>query len=140
MYAEKAYKIACKAHKGQKDKGGNDYILHPCAVANMLETDIEKAVAYLHDVVEDTDITFDDLRNEKFPLTVINAVDAITKRKGETYDDYIARVAENKIARIVKIADMTHNSDISRISNPTLKDIERVNNYNKKIKKLKVLK
>lgn len=140
MYAYKAYKIAYQAHKGQKDKGGNDYILHPCAVANMLESDIDKAVAYLHDVVEDTEITIDDLKELDFPDIIINAVDAITKRKNETYDAYIERVAKNNIAKKVKLADIKHNLDITRIENPTMKDYKRINNYKNKIEKLKTSK
>lgn len=139
MYAEKAYMIACKEHRGQKDKGGNDYILHPCAVADMLETDIEKAVAYLHDVVEDTKVTIDDLKRLDFPDVIINAVEAITKRENETYNIYIERVAKNPIAKNVKLADMEHNSDISRISNPRQADLERCKKYKEKINELKAL-
>lgn len=75
MSAETAYMIACKEHRGQKDKSGNDYILHPCAVADMLETDIEKAVAYLHDVVEDTKVTIDDLKRLDFPDVILTHLD-----------------------------------------------------------------
>lgn len=81
MHAQRAYALAKKAHLGQKDKGGNDYIEHPKAVASMMDTDIEKAVAYLHDVVEDTKISFDDLKEYGFPNQIIEAVKALTKQK-----------------------------------------------------------
>lgn len=123
-FLEKAIEISTKAHKGQKDKAGKDYINHPMTVAAMVNEDNEKIVAYLHDVVEDTNVTLADLKEVGFDNNVIEAIDAITKRDGENYDDYIYRVSNNKIAKQVKIADMTHNSDISRFDNPSQKDIE----------------
>lgn len=132
-----AYKIAFDAHKGQKDRGGKDYILHPLYVAKLVQSEEEKIVALLHDVIEDTDITLDDLRASGFPESVINALDAITKRPGETYSDYLERVVENPIALSVKIADITHNADLSRIPNPTEKDIARTAKYNEALKYLK---
>ena len=123
-FLEKAIEISTKAHKGQKYKAGKDYINHPMTVAAMVNEDNEKIVAYLHDVVEDTNVTLADLKEVGFDNDVIEAIDAITKRDGENYDDYIYRVSNNKIAKQVKIADMTHNSDISRFDNPSQKDIE----------------
>lgn len=123
-FLEKAIEISTKAHKGQKDKAGKDYINHPMTVAAMVNEDNEKIVAYLHDVVEDTNVTLADLKEVGFDNDVIEAIDAITKRDGENYDDYIYRVSNNKIAKQVKIADMTHNSDISRFDNLSQKDIE----------------
>ena len=123
-FLEKAIEISTKAHKGQKDKAGKDYINHPMTVAAMVNEDNEKIVAYLHDVVEDTNVTLADLKEVGFDNDVIEAIDAITKRDGENYDDYIYRVSNNKIAKQVKMADMTHNSDISRFDNPSQKDIE----------------
>ncbi|NBK97102.1 MAG: HD domain-containing protein [Erysipelotrichia bacterium] len=136
MYAKKAYELAKQAHKGQVDKAGKEYINHPCAVAKMVDTDIEKAVAYLHDVVEDTDITLEYL-STIFPVEIINAVDAITKRVNEPYEQYLSRVESNAIAKKVKIADMTHNSMIKRFSNPSDKDYQRVDKYKKELKRLK---
>lgn len=133
MYSDIAFQLAKQAHKGQKDKAGTDYIYHPIHIAAQMETDIEKAVAYLHDVVEDTDITLCDLSNMGFPEQIVEAVDAITKRSGEPYDHYIKRVTENPVAKKVKIADMMHNSDISRFRNPTKKDHERCNRYKSKL-------
>lgn len=136
MYAQRAYALAKKAHLGQKDKGGNDYIEHPKAVASMMDTDIEKAVAYLHDVVEDTKISFDDLKEYGFPNQIIEAVKALTKQKNESYDVYIDRVIKNLIAKKVKLADMKHNSDITRIKNPSQKDYDRCQKYLDKIQYL----
>lgn len=136
MYAQRAYALAKKAHLGQKDKGGNDYIEHPKAVASMMDTDIEKAVAYLHDVVEDTKISFDDLKEYGFPNQIIEAVKALTKQKNESYGVYIDRVIKNPIAKKVKLADMKHNSDITRIKNPSQKDYDRCQKYLDKIQYL----
>lgn len=136
MYAQRAYALAKKAHLGQKDKGGNDYIEHPKAVASMMDTDIEKAVAYLHDVVEDTKISFDDLKEYGFPNQIIEAVKALTKQKNESYDVYIDRVIRDSIAKKVKLADMKHNSDITRIKNPSQKDYDRCQKYLDKIQYL----
>lgn len=136
MYAQRAYALAKKAHLGQKDKGGNDYIEHPKAVASMMDTDIEKAVAYLHDVVEDTKISFDDLKEYGFPNQIIEAVKALTKQKNESYDVYIDRVIKNPIAKKVKLVDMKHNSDITRIKNPSQKDYDRCQKYLDKIQYL----
>ena len=135
-FLEKAIEISTKAHKGQKDKAGKDYINHPMTVAAMVNEDNEKIVAYLHDVVEDTNVTLADLKEVGFDNDVIEAIDAITKRDGENYDDYIYRVSNNKIAKQVKIADMTHNSDISRFDNPSQKDIEWCKKYKRKIEAL----
>lgn len=131
-FLEKAIEISTKAHKGQKDKAGKDYINHPMTVAAMVNEDNEKIVAYLHDVVEDTNVTLADLKEVGFDNDVIEAIDAITKRDGENYDDYIYRVSNNKIAKQVKIADMTHNSDISRFDNLSQKDIEWCKNTKEK--------
>lgn len=135
MY-KKALRIAKKAHDGQIDKGGRPYIDHPKKVASLVKTKDEKIVALLHDVCEDTDITLDDLRKLKFSEKIVKAVDAITKRDDEDYFTYIERVNENEIAKKVKIADATHNSDISRIDNPSKKDIDRCLRYEKTIRRL----
>jgi (p)ppGpp synthase/HD superfamily hydrolase len=100
---DKAINIAAKAHQGQADKGGNPYILHPLRVMFSRKTEIERICAVLHDVIEDTDITLVDLRNEGFSEEVIAAIDALTKRNGESYDDFIERVIKNKIAARVKL-------------------------------------
>lgn len=132
----KAIEIAELAHEGQVDKAGKPYIGHPLRVMNALETVEEKIIAVLHDAVEDSDLTLEDLKVAGFSNTIILAIDAITKREGEQLNDYLKRVMDNEIALRVKIADMTDNMDISRISNPTEKDRERIRIYKKNIVKL----
>lgn len=137
---EKALSIATAAHEGQVDKGGKPYIEHPIYVASLVNSESEKIVALLHDVIEDTDITLKDLYHQGFSKHILIAVDAITKRSNEGYTEYLERLCQNSIAISVKIADMTHNSDISRISNPTVKDYDRVKKYQEKIEFLKAFK
>ena len=128
----KALMLSYTAHKDQVDKGGAPYYLHPIYVALNVSNEDEKIVALLHDVVEDTDITLDDLRREGFSDEIVNAVDAITHRD-ESYEIYIQKVKTNAIATVVKIADIKHNMDISRLNrkNLTEKDIKRVEKYKK---------
>lgn len=110
-----AKQIAREAHAGQLDKGGQPYIGHPEAVAEMLDGDVPRAAAWLHDVVEDTDWTLDDLRERGVSEEIVRVVDALTRRKGEeTYAEYIERVATDDLARQVKVADLRHNSDPMR--------------------------
>lgn len=131
--SEKVYEIAKKAHLGQIDKAGEDYIKHPEKVASFVNSDEEKAVAYLHDVIEDTELTLEDLREYGFSEEVLEAVDVITKKKGQDYQTYLNSVKENKLARVVKLADLRHNSDLKRLINITEKDIERKEKYQKAI-------
>ena len=131
--SEKAYEIAKKAHLGQIDKAGEDYIKHPEKVASFVNSDEEKAVAYLHDVIEDTELTLEDLREYGFSEEVLEAVDVITKKKGQDYQTYLNSVKENKLARVVKLADLRHNSDLTRLMNITEKDRERKEKYQKAI-------
>lgn len=135
---EKALRIAEKAHEGQKDKGGNPYILHPLAVASKVENREEKITALLHDVVEDTEVTLGDLARE-FPSVIVDAVDRLTKKKGPEYsrEKYLERIKENEIARKVKLADLEHNMDISRIPHPTEVDYRRLENYKENVEFLK---
>lgn len=133
----KALALAKAAHAGQFDKGGHPYIYHPMAVAEMVESEEEKTVALLHDIVEDTATTFDDLRKQGFPDHIVEAVQALTKVTGIAYEDYLEIVKQNKLALTVKIADMTHNSDLSRIPHPTAKDYVRVNKYRRLSQELK---
>ena len=132
---EKAIEIATIAHAGDIDKGGSPYIFHPIRLMLAVTTPSEQMAAILHDTVEDTDITFDDLKNAKFPQEVIDAVEALTKRGGESRLDAAARAVVNPIARIVKLADVTDNMDLSRIPNLTEKDFARLVEY-KEVKKL----
>ena len=131
--SEKAYEIAKKAHLGQVDKAREDYIKHPEKVASFVKTDEEKAVAYLHDVIEDTELTLEDLSEYGFSKEVIEAVDIITKKRGEDYQSYLNSVKKNKLARAVKLADLRHNSDLTRLAKVTEKDIKRKEKYQKAI-------
>lgn len=128
---EKAILIATNAHKGQLDKGGSPYILHPLRLMFAMHNETEKICAVLHDVIEDTEITLDYLRNEGFSEEVLDALDALTRRNAETYDEFIRRIIKNKIASNVKLADLNDNMDLSRINGPTQKDYERIEKYRK---------
>lgn len=117
------------AHKDQIDKGGAPYIFHPITVALNCSGENEKIVALLHDVVEDAHFTLKELAYCGFSEEIVEAVDAITKRKGEEYNDYLIRVKANPIARKVKIADLVHNSDLSRLNVVHEVDLVRVKKY-----------
>ena len=137
MNIERAIQIAVAAHAGIKDKGGKPYILHPIKVMMRVETEEEQIVAILHDVVEDTDWTFDALRNEGFSETVIEALETVTKySEDEDYEDFIKRSLGNDIGRKVKIADLRENLDVTRIGKLSEKDIKRINKYNRALKTL----
>ena len=137
MNLERAIQIAVKAHAGAKDRGGKAYILHPISVMMRCETDEEKIVAILHQVVEDTDWTFEALREEGFTDTIIEALKTVTKHsEDEDYDEFIQRSLKNEIGRKVKIADLRENLDVTRIGELTEKDIERINKYKRALKTL----
>jgi (p)ppGpp synthase/HD superfamily hydrolase len=137
MNLERAIQIAVEAHAGAKDRGGKAYILHPISVMMRCKTDEEKIVAILHDVVEDTDWTFDALREEGFTDTIIEALKTVTKHSDdEDYDEFIQRSLKNEIGRKVKIADLRENLDVTRIGELTDKDIERINKYKRALKVL----
>ena len=127
---ELADAIALYAHQGQKDKGGNDYILHPRAVAAQMKTKEEKTVALLHDIVEDTFVTKETLEN-LFGKEISEAVSTMSHKPQETYEEYIKKVARNHLARRVKIADLNHNMDLSRLPYISEKDLKRVEKYKK---------
>jgi (p)ppGpp synthase/HD superfamily hydrolase len=131
-----AIAIANQAHAGQLDKAGKPYISHPLTVMAQMDTLEGKIVAVLHDAIEDSDLTVADLVRQGFPEFITEAIAAITKLKGEQYEDYILRVKSNAIARKVKIADVTHNMDISRIANPAEKDFQRLEKYKKVLQEL----
>lgn len=130
---ERAITIAAAAHEGQVDKGGAPYILHPLRVMLRVNTQEERIVAVLHDVVEDCGISFDDLRNEGFSETVLMAIASVTKVRDESYEEFIERVVQNPIGRVVKLADLEENSDLSRIAQPSWEDLERVEKYRRAI-------
>lgn len=129
---KKAMIIAYNAHKNQLDKAGIPYIYHPIHLAEQMDTETECIVALLHDVVEDTDITFDDLEKE-FPKDSIEALKLLTHDKSVDYMEYIKAIKENDIAKKVKIADLIHNSDETRLENITQKDVLRKEKYKKAV-------
>lgn len=126
---EKALALAKQAHAGQLDKAGQPYINHLLAVADCFDDEITKTVGILHDIVEDTDYTCDDLTKMGFSVKVVEAVGCLTKCCGEDYQDYLCRVGANNYAREVKIADLKHNMDLSRLDKVTEKDLKRVAKY-----------
>lgn len=126
---ERAISIAVEAHRGQQDRNGAPYILHPLRMMCCVATEAEKVVAVLHDVVEDTDWTFEDLKREGFDDGTLKALDCLTKREGEDYEDFIQRSAKNSLAHRVKIADLEDNMDVRRLKRVTEKDRERLEKY-----------
>lgn len=130
---KKAMKIAYEAHKDQTDKSGIPYIYHPIHLAEQMNDEQTTCVALLHDVVEDTDITLSDLRNEGFPEPALEALRLMTHDKSVPYMDYVRKIKENPIARAVKLADLRHNSDLTRLDVVDEKARERVEKYRKAI-------
>lgn len=126
---ERAIEIAARVHAGQRDKAGEPYILHPLRVMLSLGGKYERMAAILHDVVEDTPVTREDLEREGFPPEVLEAVDALTKREGERRLDAAARAVRNPIARAVKLADLKDNMDLSRLPDLTERDFARLREY-----------
>ena len=128
---KKAMQFCFAAHKEQTDKSGLPYVFHPFHLAEQMPDEITAAVALLHDVVEDTSYTLDDLRSHGFPEDVIAALDLLTHRDGVSYFDYVSAIKPNPIARQVKIADLAHNSDTTRLDFVDDKALARVEKYKK---------
>lgn len=126
---EKAIEIAAQAHSGQVDRGGKPYILHSLRVMAAVNSVDEKIAAVLHDVVEDTDVTLEILRQEGFSDTVLAAIDALTKKRGESKMDAAIRASKNPIALAVKLADNNDNMDMRRLGTLSSKDCDRFNEY-----------
>lgn len=126
---ERAISIASAAHAGQVDKAGQPYILHPLRVMLALTREDERIAGVLHDVVEDTPVSLAQLETEGFSPAILAAIDALTKRPGETRLAAAARAASNPIALRVKLADNAENMNIGRIENPTAKDLVRMEEY-----------
>lgn len=114
-FDKKALKLSFEAHKNQVDKSGMPYVYHPFHLAEQMETEDAVIVALLHDVVEDTDYTIDDIKELGFSKRVIEALELMTHDKSVPYMDYVAKIKDNPIAKAVKIADLKHNSDLSRL-------------------------
>ena len=134
----RAIEIAVFAHKGQKDKSGAEYILHPLRVMERGKTEVEKICGVLHDVVEDSDWTFETLENEGFSAEVISVLQCVTKNsEDEDYDKFIGRIIQNPIAVRVKINDLLDNMDVTRLKELNEWDLQRLNKYLKAYWKLK---
>ena len=123
--------IATSAHHGQFDKGGAPYILHPLKVMHYIKSDDEElmCMALGHDVIEDTSVTYQDLRNSHISERVIDGIRALTKQPGQTYAEYKEGVFANPDAMRVKMADLRHNTDIRRLKGVTEKDVARMAKY-----------
>jgi (p)ppGpp synthase/HD superfamily hydrolase len=129
---EKAIELALKYHKGQIKNGtGEEFILHVLRVMIKMDSEDEKISAVLHDIIEKSNCTHDILKEQGFSNKIINTVDALSKRKGEDYSDYIKRVKKDPIAVKVKIADLEDNMDIRNIKDITSIDIEKMNRRKK---------
>ena len=128
---KRAINIAYKAHEGQLDRSGIPYIFHPMHIAEQMTTEETCIVAILHDVVEDTDVTLDELKEAGFSENVINAINLLTHRDEVPYLDYVRALKDDPIASVVKLADLNHNSDRSRLSVITKKDEQRFLKYQK---------
>ena len=135
MNLERAIEIAVSAHKGVKDKGGNPYILHPLRVMLSLNSEEEKIVGVLHDVVEDAeDWTFEKLQDEGFSTQILEGLQSVTKTsEDENYDEFVQRALANAIGRQVKIADIKDNLDVTRLDILTEKDMKRLQSYKKSL-------
>lgn len=123
--------ITTNAHAGQYDRGGKPYILHPLKVMHYLKTDDEElqCMALGHDLIEDTTVTYKELREAGMTERIIAGIDALTKQPGQTYDEYKLRVFANVDAMRVKLCDLRHNTDIRRLKGVTEKDIARMAKY-----------
>ena len=126
---EKALRLSFEKHSGQKDKGGHPYYLHTIRVSKKCNSDYSQIAAFLHDTIEDTDMTTGDLLSAGFPKEIVDAVAALTRQEGESYADFIARASENKIAKEVKIADLEDNIDVKRLETITPEDAIRLEKY-----------
>lgn len=128
---ERAIALAVQKHAGQSDKSGAPYILHPLRMMTRMKTTDAMMAAVLHDIVEDTDTTLTNLRREGFPENVVAAVDALSRRDGESYEDFTARAGAESLSRQVKIADLEDNMNLLRLGKAGLseKDVERLNRY-----------
>ena len=139
IYTEKtklALNLCFDAHKDQKDKSGQPYVFHPFHLAEQMSDEATTIVALLHDVVEDGDYTIDDVKAMGFSDEVVEAIKLMTHEKDVPYMEYVAKIKQNPVARVVKLADLAHNSDITRLDVVTQKDLERVEKYRAAIKLL----
>ncbi len=134
---ERAIAIAVEAHTDQVQINGQPYILHPLHLMMQVETEAQKIVAVLHDVVEDTEWTLTDLQAEGFPDDILLAIGLMTRQKGMSYEQFIEEIRPNPLARRVKLADIEHNMDIRRLPVVTAKDFDRLIKYRAAYDRLK---
>jgi len=130
---KKAMTLCFAAHKDQQDKSGVPYVFHPFHLAEQMTDEAATIVALLHDVVEDTDGTFADLEAVGFSREVMDAIRLLTHEDATPYMDYVNRLKDNPIARRVKLADLRHNSDMSRLDEVTPRDLARAEKYKQAI-------
>ncbi len=136
IYTDKtkqALKLMFAKHKDQVDKSGIPYVFHPFTVAQSMDDENSTIVALLHDVIEDTDTTIDELVEMGFNDEIISALKILTHDKSVAYFDYIEKIKSNSLATKVKISDLKNNSDLSRLNKITQKDVERVEKYKKSL-------
>ena len=133
---QKAMKIAFEAHKNQTDKNGIPYIYHPVHLAEQMDSETTICVALLHDVVEDTSMTFEDLQAEGFSPEIIDSLKLLTHDDAVPYMEYVKEIKKNSIATKVKLADLRHNSDLTRLDEVNEKALKRVEKYKKAIEML----
>ena len=131
-----ALKMCFEAHKNQVDKSGMPYVFHPFYLAEQMQDEDTTIVALLHDVIEDTEYTIDDLRDRGFSDKVIDAISLMTHDLSVPYMEYVAQIKTNPIATAVKLADLKHNSDMTRLESITAKDEERAEKYRSAIELL----
>jgi len=136
---EDAIVLAAQAHRGQVDKVGQPYLLHLLRVMLRLDGEQTQIVGVLHDLVEDTPYTFDDLRTMGYPEEIVQAIDGLTRRPDESYEQFVERASANPLARRVKRADLEDNMDIRRHETLGEKDLERLNRYIAAWRKLRAM-
>lgn len=128
---EDAIELALSVHRGAVDKGGEPYILHPLRVMLRQQSTVARMAAVLHDVVEDSDVRLDDLRDRGFAEEVVRAVDALTRRPGESYEAFVERAGADPVARAVKLADLEDNMDVRRLARVDEASARRLERYRK---------
>lgn len=133
---KKALRLCFEAHKNQVDKSGMPYVFHPFHLAEQMKDEETTIVALLHDVIEDTDYTFDDLKSIGFDDVIINALKLMTHDESVPYMEYVTEIKTNPIARAVKLADLHHNSDLSRLDVIDESALKRKEKYTEAIKLL----
>lgn len=131
-----ALNLCFEAHKNQRDESGMPYVFHPFHLAEQMKDEKTTIVALLHDVVEDTDVTLDDIRNMGFDDEVVAAIELMTHDPNVPYMEYVSQIKKNPISKAVKLADLYHNSDITRLDEVTARDEERLKKYAEAIRLL----